>query len=358
MRLFIWALLALTCIPVSAGSVSVESPIDKTLIVGTRESPPFAFRAANGEWQGISIDLWHSITTKLGYISEFREDDIPGLLSGVTDSRLDAAVGALTLTPEREAAFDFTHPFYFTGLSIAIPRQEDAGWYGVARQFLSVEFLQVVLVLVFLLLIVGFLVWYFERRKNSEQFPAHPVRGILASFWWSAVTMTTVGYGDKAPQSPGGRLVALVWMFAGLILISTFTAAITSSLTVGKMSGPLQSARDLSSAQIGTVQGSTSEAYLQGRRLSYIPFQNLDAALTALAEGRLHGVVYDEAILRYSARTSYPNLLRVLPESFDNQYYGIALPPGSALRDPVNQALLEILNSPEWESILYRYLGN
>ncbi len=346
--------------PVSAAPLTTPEAGrgENVLIVGTRESPPFAFRSPEGEWRGISIDLWRSIAAKLEYAYEFREADIPGLISGVTESRFDAAVAALTLTAEREAAFDFSHPFYYTGLSIAVPRHDGGGWYGVARQFISFEFLQVVIVLVFLLLIIGFLVWFFERRKNAEQFPGNPVEGILASFWWSAVTMTTVGYGDKAPKTPGGRLVALVWMFAALILISSFTAAITSSLTVGRLTGPLQSSRDLPSAQIGTVSGSTSEAYLNARRLSFTDFENLEAALRALAEGRLDGVVYDEAILRYWARKSFPNQLRVLPETLDNQYYGIALPPGSARRDPVNHELLKILHSQEWDEILYRYLGN
>ena len=36
-------------------------PLDRELVIGTKEAPPFAMKAADGAWQGISIDLWRRI---------------------------------------------------------------------------------------------------------------------------------------------------------------------------------------------------------------------------------------------------------------------------------------------------------
>ncbi|MEE8335392.1 MAG: potassium channel family protein, partial [Candidatus Neomarinimicrobiota bacterium] len=47
-------------------------------------------------------------------------------------------------------------------------------------------------------------------------------------FWWAIVTMTTVGYGDFSPETSGGRLVAVLVMFAGISLVSMLTATISS----------------------------------------------------------------------------------------------------------------------------------
>ena len=72
------------------------------LIVGTKESPPFSMKTADGQWFGLSIDLWRQIAAELNLQFEFRELALNQLLEGVTDGSLDAAVAALTITPERE----------------------------------------------------------------------------------------------------------------------------------------------------------------------------------------------------------------------------------------------------------------
>ena len=89
------------------------------LIVGTKETPPFAIKR-DGEWRGISIDLWRALMGSLGWSYEFRELELAELLEGVEKGSLDAAVGALTITASREGVMDFTHPYYSTGLSIAV----------------------------------------------------------------------------------------------------------------------------------------------------------------------------------------------------------------------------------------------
>ncbi|MDB6109692.1 MAG: ion transporter [Pedosphaera sp.] len=48
------------------------------------------------------------------------------------------------------------------------------------------------------------------------------------ALWWACTTVTTVGYGDKYPVTPEGRVVAIVLMIAGVGLFATFTAYISS----------------------------------------------------------------------------------------------------------------------------------
>ncbi len=335
----------------------VSAGAQEVLTVGTKVAPPFSMKEADGTWTGISIELWKHIAQDLDRAYVFREYDLKGLLQAVEVGEVDGAVAALTITAEREQRFDFSHPFYTSGLGIAVVSGERRGWWAGIRRILSVAFLQAIGALGLLLLGVGFLVWVFERRRNPGQFGGTPAQGIGSGFWWSAVTMTTVGYGDKAPATLGGRLLGLVWMFASIIMISGFTAAIASSLTVTRLESKVRGLEDLRHVRVVSLPESTSGEFLRRSYVGFRPVSELSEGLSELAEGRADALVYDAPILRYLVNTGYPGVLHVLPRTVERQDYGIAFPQGSPLREAVNQALLERIRQPEWQELVQRYLG-
>jgi len=48
------------------------------------------------------------------------------------------------------------------------------------------------------------------------------------ALWWSATTVTTVGYGDRYPVTTTGRLVAVALMLVGIALVGVITAAVAA----------------------------------------------------------------------------------------------------------------------------------
>ncbi|MEJ2201315.1 MAG: transporter substrate-binding domain-containing protein, partial [Desulfuromonadaceae bacterium] len=142
----------------------------KVLRVGTKEAPPFAMKDEDGQWSGLSIDLWRQVAADLGIAYELQEHDISGLLAGIEEGSLDVAVAALTITAQREERMDFTHPFYSSGLGIAVRAGDKGGWFRVLERIFSPEFFKVLASLALVLLFFGGLVWLFERRKNPDQF--------------------------------------------------------------------------------------------------------------------------------------------------------------------------------------------
>lgn len=62
----------------------------------------------------------------------------------------------------------------------------------------------------------------FETLPNSN------IKTAGDAIWWSYVTITTVGYGDKYPVKPEGRIIAAMLMTVGVGLFGTFTAYISS----------------------------------------------------------------------------------------------------------------------------------
>ena len=208
-----------------------------------------------------------------------------------------------------------------------------------------------------LLLALGTLIWWIEHKRNPEQFGGDSAAGIGSGFWWSAVTMTTVGYGDKVPITLGGRVVAFIWMLIAIIIVSAFTATITSTLTVAHLDVPVKGPQDLSKVHVGAVAGTTGETYLQFHRISYTAYKTAGEGLGALKAGSIEALVYDAPILRYLIHNEFQGDLEVLPHTFHREDYGIALPKGSSLREPINRVLLEKIHGRELQNILHQYLG-
>ena len=329
----------------------------RTLIVGTKEVPPFAMKNNEGTWTGFSIDLWRQIAAELNLPFEFRELDLQGLLDGVADGSLDIAVAAMSITAEREEICDFSHPYYVTGLGIAIAPKHKTPWLVVLKKLFTSHYLKVVSGLCVLLLALGTLIWWFEHKRNPEQFGGGTAAGIGSGFWWSAVTMTTVGYGDKVPITLRGRVVAFIWMLIAIIIVSAFTATITTTLTVAHLDVPVKGPQDLSKVHVGAISDTTGETYLRDNGISFTSYQTVSEGLRAIKEGSIEALVYDAPILRYLIHQEFQGDLEVLPHTFYREDYGIALSKSSSLREPINRVLLEKIHGREWQDILQQYLG-
>ncbi len=330
---------------------------DEEVVVGIRVVPPFVIEAPDGGYAGLTIELWEHIAEELGLAYRYEERDLEGLIDGLERGELFASASALTITAEREGRVDFTHPFYVTGLGIAVPN-ERPGLLRAITGFVSAEFWWLVVLLLGLLLFWGALVWIFERVENPEEFGGSPAKGIGSGFWWAAVTMTTVGYGDKAPRTLGGRIVGFVWMFAALVVISFFTASIASSLTVRQLDGPVTGPRDLPQARVGALESAASIDFLAEEGVSARGYPSIGDGIEAVAAGQIDAFVHDAPILRYLVRGEWHGDVRVLSPTFVDQYYGIALPLDSQARSAINGALLDYLVSSDWEQLQRRYLGD
>lgn len=348
----------LTIQPLSAEGLESHQSSAPVLRVGTKITPPMVIKNANGEWEGISIQLWKHVAAELGWHYEFVEMPLTELLQSVENGQLDAVVAALTITAEREKKVDFSQPFFMTGLSVAV-RHQDQGQSSVLAILSAVfswKILQVVGWMVASLFVIGVGFWLFEHRRNPQHFGGSLLRGLGSGFWFSAVTMTTVGYGDKTPTTLGGRILALFWMFTSVIVISIVTASITSSLTVERLGSMINHPNDLVHVRTATVTGSTSAAWLKDNHFAFAEFKTLEEALKSVQEKQYDAVVYDEPLLRYLTLNAFQDL-QVLPITFHRQNYGIAFPNASWLREPVNWVLLKELQEPAWDQLIKQYMG-
>jgi len=328
------------------------------VVVGTMRVPPFVLRSDDGQWSGLSIDLWKRIADELQVPFEFREFgyDLAGLLDAFKRGRVDAVIAAIPITQEGEARFDFTHPYFAAGLGIAVRGEPQGSLAGATTGLFTYHVVVAVAALFALLLFVGILIWLLERRQKSH-FDSRPSRGIADGVWCAAVTMTSTGYGDKVPATLGGRVLAIVWMFASIFLVALFSATLASSFVVGRLKTGISGPDDLARVRVAAVSSTTGEQWLNARGLDTRTYPFVIQAMKALQRGDVQALVYDKAILGYMIKEYGWNELRVLPYTLAVREYAIALPNDSPVKKSINLALLKVIHGPAWKDVVQRYLG-
>lgn len=313
----------------------------------------------DGQWSGLSVELWASLARKLNLKYEWREYQFEALLKAVANNDVDAAVGPISVTAEREIIMDFTHPYYVSDLAIAVPAKDAFyPWGEIAREFMTISWLKLITILIVMLTISGFAVWWFERHHNHTQFGGPWRHGLGSSFWWAAVTMSGVGYGDKTPVTVGGRIVALVWMFVSVITVALVTASVTSAVVANRGVYHIHSPSDLGRAHVAVLNGSTAEQYALVTRVDYSLYPTLADALQATKRHEVDAALANETQLRYLIHREYRRQLEVLPFTFQREDCSFALPENSPIKEMIDRAILTEIQSEHWRALRARYLGN
>ena len=272
---------------------------DSVLKVGYTSAPPFIIQ--NGDdLEGINIWLWERTAKELELQYELIPMEFSNMLRALESGEIDVSINPLTITGERNKRMEFTHTFFASNSTIAVT---GLSTYQKLVQFLesffNLNFLKGLGLLLTIIFVFGFLGWTFERRENPEQFRTGG-RGIWDGLWWSAVTLTTVGYGDKAPKTRMGKIAALVLMFGGLLFISGLTASIASSLTVNQLNNDPDSFNEFKERSVGSIKNTETTAFLKTRFFKNITeYENVASGLTALKENEIEAFIYDEPILKY-----------------------------------------------------------
>lgn len=358
LRIACLALAWLMCLPLAhAQSQKGPAAAKRELVVGVKDAPPFALKGADGAWSGLSIELWRQVAKTTNQPFRFVElRDMPELMEETAAGRLDVAIGAITVTVDREKVLDFTQSYYSTGTGIAVPVVSAMNWGTLRRALTSFNFLQAILVLIGLTLGAGVLVWLLERRQN-EYFGGSVTKGISSSVWWSTLAMTQRSSAEKGPQTILGRSVAVIWLVVSVITIAVFTAGVTSVLTTSQIQGTIQGVSDLATVRIGTVKGTSSEGDLLRRKLKFQSYGTAGEGLKALRAGRLDAFVYDKPLLAWAIRQGHASRLKLLDISIETQNYAFALPPDSKLRKSLSIAILDAIQREAWSEARIRYLG-
>lgn len=220
------------------------------------------------------------------------------------------------------------------------------------RPFLTKAFFSAIVALLFVLSLVGSLMWLVERKKNEEHFPKHPLRGIGNGIWFALVTMTTVGYGDRAPVTTAGRVIAGVWMLVALITVSSLTAGIATALTLSQL-GPstVGNADELHGQRVAVVRGTTSEDFATKSGAVVLRCKDVEEAAGKVAQKKAEAVVFDRPALLHYLSDHPEKELHLADRRYQERGYGFAVAKDSPLRARLDVALLSLRETGRLQSL-------
>ncbi|XP_048579408.1 phosphatidylinositol phosphatase PTPRQ isoform X2 [Nematostella vectensis] len=167
---------------------------------------------------------------------------------------------------------------------------------------------------VVMMILAGQVIWFLELGEDEDQFPNTFFPGIWEGIWWAMVTMSTVGYGDRAPSSTAGRVFGVVWSIIGLVMTSMLVGGISSSLTMTVVEESVSSGvkkGDAIAAVASSPEHSAAQSLAKGRA-TYKSYNTLDEVINAFAALRVNTIVVDP----YTAKSR--------PDLFNKTWYSIS----------------------------------
>ncbi|GMY11074.1 glutamate receptor 3.6-like isoform X2 [Fagus crenata] len=280
------------------------------------------------------------------------------LLHKITTGDFDVVVGDIAITTNRTKIVDFTQPYIESGLVVVAPvsKLNSSAW-AFLRPFTPLMWC--VTGISFLLL--GVVVWILERRTNDE-FRGPPRKQFFTIIWFSFSTLFFV-HREKI-ASILGRLVLVIWLFVVLILNSSYTASMTSILTVERLSSTVKGIESLiaSNDPIGYQSGSYIENYLSNElnilRSRLVPLNTPIEYEKALKDGPNRGgvaAVVDQRAkmeLFLSARCEFG----IVGQEFTKMGWGFAFPRDSPLVIDMSTAILKLSENGGLQRIRNKWL--
>jgi polar amino acid transport system substrate-binding protein len=333
----------------------------QSIQVGSYNCPPFIIESVNEdtkEYRGLSILLWDQIAKELEIDYELANYELDDLLTQVGNGAVDVGISCISITPEREEVLDFSHSFYETHLAIAV---KPIGLGGMIGNLLTNSKLWKILGLVALVAgIVGAIYYLLEHRVNDKLYSmkSKSARGV-EGFILGLLFITKGPFNYYEFQTLTGRVLTVLLAVVTTFALASITALLASSLTLGALTSDINGPNDLRGKKVAAKLESTASKYLTKRGIHHTTIEDLDGLLDALDKGSVEAVVADDAVLKYTiGQANADGLLEgisVLPYQFDKQNYGLVLPEDSPLREKINQALLKVRTSEQWEASLIEF---
>ncbi|TVU09626.1 hypothetical protein EJB05_43112, partial [Eragrostis curvula] len=332
-------------------------PANKTLKIGVPVKPGFNnfIRFENGKAAGFCGDVFEAVVSTLPYKVPIHYEEFgdgKGQSSGTYDELVykvylkeyDAIVGDITILANRSLYVDFTLPYTESGVRMLVPvrdRRQKTEW-----TFLKPLAADLWLATGAFFVLTGFVVWFIEHRTNQE-FRGPPTSQIGSIFYFSFSTLV-FAHRERIVNNLS-RIAVVVWLFVVLILQQSYTASLSSILTVEQLQPTVTNLDEVirKGGNVGYLNDSFLPVLLKRLKIDeskMIAFDSPEEYNDALSTGRVAVIVDEIPYLKVFLKQYCHNYTMVGPTyKFDG--FGYAFPRGSPLTSEISRGILELASN-------------
>ncbi|CAG9826299.1 unnamed protein product [Diabrotica balteata] len=228
--------------------------------------------SGNAQFEGYAVDLIHEISRVLGFnytirlVPDGRHGSLnretkewDGLIRELLDQKADLAIADLTITYDRFTPYEWQNPHPCNPNPDHLENQFtlfNCMWFAIGSLMQQgCDFLP------------KFSPYEWDNPHPCDSVPVvlENQFTLLNSLWFTVGTLMQQG-SDIAPKAVSTRMVAGMWWFFTLIMISSYTANLAAFLTVERMDSPIETAEDLAKQtkiKYGALRGGSTAAFFR-----------------------------------------------------------------------------------------------
>ncbi|CAN1810539.1 Glutamate receptor 3.6 [Linum perenne] len=304
-------------------------------------------------YDGFCIDIFDMVLGALGYDLHYKFEAYNGtyeeLIDLVYNKTYDAVVGDMTITSSRSDKVEFTQPFMESGLSMIVPANSERSAWMFLKPFTPKMWLVTGAILIYTM----FIIWFFEHRTSPEyNGPLRSQMGTAIHFTFSSLFFA---HREKV-YSNLTRVVLTVWLFVVLILNSSYTANLSSMLTVLRLKPNIVDIDSLikNNLKIGCDGDSFVKDYLQ--KVLHFKSDNIESVDSEYKyEGKFDTNNISAAFLEIPYQRVFINhyckRFTATPQTFRFGGFGFVFQKGSPLAADVSKAILKLSEDGELKKL-------
>ncbi|GLT27197.1 hypothetical protein SLA2020_022140 [Shorea laevis] len=304
---------------------------------------------------GRCIDVFNDVMKVMPYpvpyqfypIQMEEDESYNEIIDQVFFGKYDAVVGDITIVANRSLYVDFTLPFMESTVVIVVPIRNNTkknAWVflkPLSRDLWITSFCFFVF--------MAFVIWVLEHRIN-EDFRGPPLHHVGTSFWFSFSTMT-LAHRERVLSNPS-RIVVLIWCIVVFILTQSYTANLTSLLTVQQLQPAVTDINELlrNGENVGYPHRSFIGEIVQRMtfdRSKMKKFTSLEVLDELFTNGSIAAAIAEIPYMNlFLTNKSHCNKYTTLTEpTFRTDGFGFVFPRGSPLVADVSRAILNVTES-------------